>query len=201
MTKRPRQAKTARTKPAPLAPGRALPPEEYRALIRAAQDRRRGGAARDAFLLAFLGRTGLRVSEALSLRVRDFHLTYRPAFLRVTTLKQRGRPRQHDVYLEPATVNMVRAWVRHCRLLPRALLFAGMRRRNCSRIFRVYARLAGLPPGRTLHSLRHYRASYLYARTHDPEFVRSQMRHRSISTTQGYLSIPEEQVDRYLQSL
>jgi len=183
----------------PLAPARALPPTEYAALIHAARRRRGASTGRDLFLLQFLARTGLRVSEALSVRVRDLFLSYRPAFVRVLTLKQRGRPRLHDVYLEPATVALVRGWIRP--LAPRDLLFGGITRRNASRVFRLYARFAGLPPGRTLHSLRHYRASYLYTKTRDPEFVRSQLRHRSISTTQGYLSIPEDQVAKYLELL
>ena len=191
---------------------------QFRALVRQARDRKGRAAERDAFLLWFLGRTGLRISEALALRVDDVVLDASPPLVRVQTLKQKSkRGTWDDVYLETTVVRRLRRWLKHG--LPRALgrmpeagdpLIPGafghalpgrMTRRNAARIFHFYARRAQLPQGVSLHSLRHYRGSVLYHATKDLEFTREQLRHARLSSTQRYLHQTPQQVQGYLEEL
>ncbi len=191
------------------------------ALLRVIKERRRLTARRDYFLIYFLGRTGLRCSEALALRVRDVHLDTDPAYVQVETLKQRKK-QTDQVLLEPRTVRAARRYL--SRALPRLLsrpvdpsdpLFTvrvetrdgwrivpvAMGDRNARRIFEVYRRRARLAPGVTLHSLRHYRGTELLRATGDMEFVRQQLRHRFISSTQRYLHVDPERERLYLARL
>lgn len=188
----------------------------FRALLAAAKDRRRTSARRDYFLIYLAGRTGLRASELLALRVRDLHLDTDPAFVSVSTLKQRKR-QIDQVLLEPRVVKRCRTYLR--RVLPKlhpiahdgSPLFPGPQRpplleramsiRNVDRIFAVYARRARLRPGVTFHALRHYRGWSLLTATGDVEFTRQQLRHRFLSSTQRYLGVTPEQEARYLRRL
>jgi integrase len=212
-----------------MKPSRAMTERQFKALIRAAASRRYVTAARDRFLFYFLGNTGLRITEALSLQVRDLYLDADPAFLRVVTIKRR-RPCHDEVYLDANTARLVRFYV--SRTLPQLyaasvasseafpgpacpLFLAGRRgriggavprlqamsRRNASWLFRTYARLAGLPPTIVLHSLRHYRGTMLLRRTADLEFTRAQMRHRSLRTTAVYQHADPDRVAGYLNKL
>lgn len=200
---------------------RALDRNSFRALVRMARDRRGRAAERDAFMLWFLGRTGLRCSEALALRVEDVVLDASPPLVRVRTLKRKhARPSDFDdVYLGAGEARRIRRWIRkglprclgtvhaqgHDPLIPAAFgPSAGpgrMNRRNASRIFQFYARRAQLPAGVTLHSLRHYRGSTLYHTTGDLEFTREQLRHRDLKSTQLYVHHSPEIVQKHLDAL
>lgn len=197
---------------------RRMDREQFRALVRVARDRKGQAAHRDAFMLWFIGRTGLRATEGVQLRVEDAVLEARPPLIRVRTLKQKAkRGTWDDVYLDRATAARLERWLRIG--LPRclrrrarpddpifpaafgALEAAPMTRRNATRIFRFYARRAALPPGITLHSLRHFRGTTLYEVTRDLEFTREQLRHRSLDSTRQYLHKSPEQVQADLDEL
>lgn len=206
-----------------MKPSRAMSERQFKALIRAAASRRYVTAARDRFLFYFLGKTGLRITEALSLTVADLYLDADPPFLRVLTIK-RKKPRHDEIYLDANAARLCRFYI--ARTLPQLyarsckadqawpgpacpLFLAGARgrptkamgRRNATFIFRTYARLAGLPPTIVLHSLRHYRGTMLLRRTADLEFTRQQMRHRSLRTTAVYQHADPERVAGYLDKL
>lgn len=108
---------------------RRLDRRGFLSLLRAAKDRRRLTARRDFFLLYFAGRTGLRASECLALRVKDLEILIDPPFVWVDSLKQRPRriaaigggkrtigPRRDQVLLEPRVVKRTRTYLR--RVLP-----------------------------------------------------------------------------------
>ena len=204
---------------------RMMEQKHFRALLRACKDRHRNTAKRDFHLFLFLGRTGLRISEALSLRVRDLYLAHDPPFCAVRTLKRKDS-RIDEVLLDAPASRGIARYLR--RVLPAvlgrrvydqdALFPAGLRhrwptageidpdrppmtRRNALELFRYYARRAGLPPGMTLHSLRHYRGTQLYEKTRDLEFTREQLRHARLDTTQQYLHTSPEQIRRHLERL
>lgn len=180
---------------------RYLEENGFKALLRCARERRRSNAARDRFLFLFLGRTGLRISEALAVTLDDLHLDADPPFVAVTTLKRRRRIRD-EVLIDPPTAKAIRRYLRH-QLQAESLdarLF-NMTRRNASRLFRWYARRAGLPAGLTLHSLRHYRATYLLKRTQDLRFTQDQLRHSALASTEKYLHYTPDQVRGYLARL
>ncbi len=198
---------------------------QFKALIRATSSRLSRSARRDRFLFYFLGKTGLRISEALALRVRDLYLSDTDSgmpFLRVKTLKRRSPGPTDEVYLDDNTARIARYYLR--AILPTLIarpprqddcLFPArltkghqqdyicatrkaMSRRNALGVFRTYARMAGLPQGITVHSLRHYRGTVLLRRTRDLEFTRQQMLHRSLASTQVYQHSDPELVRDYL---
>lgn len=185
---------------------------EFRRLLRAVrrrwtlERRPRQHARRDHLLLLFLGRTGLRVGEALALRAEDLVLDHDPPFLRVVTAKRRRPQAADEVYLEPDLARRLRAYLvgtgprsLHRELEPKEKLFP-MSRRNAQRIFYAACRDAGLK-GYSIHALRHYRGSTLYQATRDLEFTRAQLRHRHIRTTGIYLHTDPGQVRGYLKRL
>lgn len=196
---------------------RYLERRQVEALLR--ECRRRAGpqAKRDWFLFYFLSQTGLRISEALALKVEDLVLTARPAFVRVKTLKKRKpAPGWDDVLLTPSTVRHARLYIEHQLVRPACglerFLFprrwrkvwpadVSMTRRNASKLFREYARRAGLPPTATLHSLRHYRGTVLYHTTKDLEFTREQLRHSDLESTKEYLHNSPGRVRGYMAQL
>ncbi len=208
-------------------PTRFLDRRGFIALLRAARERRRLTARRDWFLIYLMGRTGMRCSEALALRVGELHLDTDPPYLDVWTLKQKRRIKD-QVVLEARTVRAARRYL--SRTLPRlmrSLTWPGdpvfptrrerhrqpdlavsqdlraqaMSARNARRIFDVYRRRAQLPPWITLHSLRHYRATELLRASKDLKWVQQQLRHRFISSTQRYLHVDPELQRRYLARL
>lgn len=205
-----------------MKPAAVLDVRGFRALIRAAGARRHWTARRDRFLFYLLGKTGLRISEALALTVGDLWLGNDPAFVRVRTLKQR-RPVTDEVLLSAHAAKVARRYVR--AELPRFLrrvngtiaigeacpLFpAGkggppaahaMSRRNAAYVFRTYLRLAGLPRTIRLHSLRHFRGTQLVRETRDLRFAQQQLRHRDIRNVQTYAHTDPARRDRYLRRL
>lgn len=210
----------------PLHSNRFLDADGFRALLRVAGERRRVTARRDRFLFYFLGRTGLRVSEALALRDGDFWFpppaSSVPAFVRVRTLKRRGAPTHDEVLLDRATARATRHYLNnilHALLtvdqrlqigpqlpvFPRRsrtdALVRPLTRQAVWNLFRFYAARAGLPRSLVVHSLRHYRGTVLYQTTRDLAFTRAQLRHRRLETTRAYLHVSPSRVRRYLEQL
>lgn len=81
----------------------------FRSLLEAAASRRYWTAPRDLALIYLLGKTGLRISEALSLRRSSLWLDGDTPFLRVVTLKHFTK-RTDEVLLEPSTVRRLRRY-------------------------------------------------------------------------------------------
>ena len=194
--------------------------------MRAVSERQGHNRARDRALFLTAGRTGLRAGELVRLRVEDVKLDARPVpFLWVSTLKRR-RPLRDTVMLERSVCAELKSWIYRglgvfhglpasMPVTGRAILFPSeskrarrdpdvtdpMTTRNLSKVFRFYARRAGLPAEITLHGLRHFRAMTLYSKTGDLEFTRRELRHRSISSTGVYLHTRADQAREYLNKL
>lgn len=195
---------------------RYLDENAFKALLRACRQRNSRNATRDRMLFQLLGRTGLRISEALALTPQKIYLNADPPFLRVCTLKKR-KPVTDEVYLDRPLVAALKRYIRSTLpgllgsqvwpdspLFPsrfRTVMVLPMTRRNALALFRYYARRAQLPAGVTLHSLRHFRGTYLYSRTRDLEFTREQLRHSDLKITQGYLHQSPEVLKGYLSRL
>ncbi len=147
--------------------------------------------ARDTAVLALLYGSGLRISEALSLRRKDAPIKGRD-MLRVT-----GKGNKTRVV---PVLPIVRAAVeRYLSLCPLKIgsddpLFLGARGKQLSpriiqlRIARARAVL-GLPDTATPHALRHSFATHLLGAGADLRAIQELLGHASLSTTQGYTEV------------
>ncbi|MCX8134888.1 MAG: tyrosine recombinase XerC [Roseococcus sp.] len=151
-------------------------------------------AARDAALFTLLYGCGLRIAEALALRVGEAPLPGREEALRVTG--KGGRTRLVPVL--PAVREAIAAWLAHRPGAgPEEPLFVGVRGGRldpgvAQRAMRDIRRLAGLPEHATPHALRHSFATHLLAGGADLRAIQELLGHASLSTTQRYTALDTE---------
>ncbi len=144
---------------------------------------------RDRALLEVIYAAGLRVSEAVGLRLRDVDLEKGVVLCS-------GRPgRVRSVPLTHAAVAAVRDYLRHrnevASIEPDAYLFVNSRgnkltRQSVWQTIRHYGREAGLGDDLTPHTLRHSRAAHLLERGMDIRTVREWLGHANLATTYLY---------------
>jgi integrase/recombinase XerC len=179
-------------RPRPPVP-RALSETEARAVAQEIGEgaRTAAQAARDAALFTLLYGCGLRISEALSLDVRDAPRGGTDAALRV-----RGKGNKERVVpVLPAVREAIEAWLRqHPDLRPDQPLFLGARGGRldpgvAQRCLREFRRLNGLPEHATPHALRHSFATHLLGGGADLRAIQELLGHASLSTTQRYTAV------------
>jgi integrase/recombinase XerC len=153
--------------------------------------------ARDAAVLALLYGSGLRISEALGLKRRDFSAP-RPAD--VITVTGKGNKTRMVPVLAQVT-NLIAEYLALCPYQPPAdgPLFLGARGGPLSpRVIQLaMARLRGalgLPETATPHALRHSFATHLLARGGDLRAIQELLGHASLSTTQIYTAVDSERL-------
>ena len=148
-------------------------------------------AARDTAVLALLYGSGLRISEALSLKRGDAPVRGRD-MLRVTG--KGGKTRVVPVL--PIASEAVEHYLKLCPMRPGSddPLFIGARGKQLSpriiqlKIARARAAL-GLPETATPHALRHSFATPLLGAGADLRAIQELLGHASLSTTQGYTEV------------
>ncbi len=147
--------------------------------------------ARDTAVLALLYGSGLRISEALSLKRKDAPIKGRD-MLRVTG--KGGKTRVVPVL--PVVRHAVERYLDLCplKLGSDDFLFLGVRGKQLSpRIIQLRiagARAAlGLPETATPHALRHSFATHLLGAGADLRAIQELLGHASLSTTQGYTEV------------
>jgi integrase/recombinase XerC len=186
--------------PRPKAPiPRALTPEAARSVAREAgeiydparHERAPMQAARDVALFSLLYGAGLRISEALSLDLRDAPLPGREDALRV-----RGKgDKERVVPVLPAVRAAIAAYIAERGPgAPDEPLFLGARDKRldaavAQRSLREFRRLAGLPEHATPHALRHSFATHLLGAGADLRAIQDLLGHASLSTTQRYTAV------------
>jgi integrase/recombinase XerC len=188
-----RTPKLPKTLPKPIAAGAAKRMTEIE--LRAGEIRAPWIIARDVAVLGLLYGAGLRISEALGLKRKDF--TEGSDAITVTGKGNKTRM----VPLLPQVATLVADYVALCPfdLSPDALLFAGARGGPLSpRIIQLtMARLRGalgLPDSATPHALRHSFATHLLARGGDLRAIQELLGHASLSTTQIYTAVDTERL-------
>lgn len=149
--------------------------------------------ARDVAFFSLLYGSGLRISEALGLNVRDAHgLASNPT---LTVLGKGAKTRIVPVL--PAVRQAIDAWLAlHPNPRPDAPLFLGARGKRldpavAQKVLRTYRRLAGLPEDATPHALRHSFATHLLAGGADLRSIQDLLGHASLSTTQRYTAVDQ----------
>ncbi len=151
--------------------------------------------ARDTALLTLLYGAGLRLAEALSLKVYDV----REPVLRITG---KGK-KQRRVPLLPAVRDTLNAWLDQRQIEPTAdaPLFIGKRGNALNpgvaqRQMRLLRAQTGLPDFATPHALRHSFATHLLKEGADLRVVQELLGHQSLSTTQRYTDVEMEGLKR-----
>ncbi len=194
-----RAPKVARTLPKPLAISAAKRVANVE--LRAGEEREPWVLARDTAVLALLYGSGLRISEALSLRRTDLSSSGDVAVVTGKGGKTRMIP------LLPQVLELINTYVALCPydLPPNQPLFVGAKGGPLSpRIVQlVMARLRGvlgLPDSATPHALRHSFATHLLARGGDLRAIQELLGHASLSTTQIYTGVDTERLLEAYQS-
>jgi len=160
--------------------------------------------ARDVALLMLLYGCGLRISEALSLRLSDIQLGIQQGALRV--VGKGGKPR--DVPLLAVTCDALTHYHQLYKIGLRQndLFFRGPRGGALSARQAQYlvARLRhalGLPESVTPHALRHSFASHLLSNGADLRSIQDLLGHASLASTQVYTKIdPQQFNDVYMRA-
>ena len=184
-----RSPKIPHTLPRPLSESDAL-----RVLSEAGEDSRKWIAARNTALITLLYGTGLRISEALSLKRSDV-----PFADRITVIGK-GR-KERVVPVIDAVRDAAAAYIRVCPHDPgkNGPLFvsikgAAMTAREAQRLMQELRSRLGLSPRATPHALRHSFATHLLQNGGDLRAVQELLGHASLSTTQKYTEVEERRV-------
>jgi integrase/recombinase XerC len=175
-------------KPLEIAPAKRLTD----AGLRAAEAREPWVLARDAAVLALLYGSGLRISEALALQVKDIPAPGKGDTLIVTG---KGNKTRMVPVLLPV-LQLIADYFALCPYdrAPEAPAFVGAKGGPLSpRIIQLAMAglrgALGLPDTATPHALRHSFATHLLARGGDLRSIQELLGHASLSTTQVYTAV------------
>jgi site-specific recombinase XerD len=152
---------------------------------------------RNRALIALLADSGLRISEALRLRIEGVNFSTR-------TLDVRGGKGGKDGvgFFGAEVAQMLRSWLRTRRgAVPEDYLFVDRMGRSLTRNYATHIlhRLsirAGLRRKVGPHALRHYAATSILKQTGDLELVRQVLRHESLAMTLRYAHLARRDVSR-----
>lgn len=149
---------------------------------------------RNKALFVLLYATGMRIGEALNLTGGCLPLNDR------LTIMGKGK-KQRIIPIIPQVVDAIKEYVYACpfRIGSETPLFLGARggKLNPSiaqKCLREYRRTMGLPEYVTPHALRHSCATHLMAETKDLRAIQELLGHASLSTTQIYTNIDQQQL-------
>jgi integrase/recombinase XerC len=152
--------------------------------------------ARDVAVLLLLYGSGLRISEAIGLKVREA-----PTFDR-DVLRIRGKGgKERIVPVVPVTISAILRYRALCpfQLTPDDVLFRGAKGGPLSaRVIQLAVARAraglGLPDTATPHALRHSFATHLLSAGADLRQIQELLGHASLSTTQIYTEVDRERL-------
>ena len=147
--------------------------------------------------VALLADSGLRISEALRLRIEDINFSTR-------TLEVRGGKGGKDSvgFFGAEAAQMLRVWLATRRgAVAEDYLFAdrtgrSLRPNHAAHILHRLSAKAGLSRKVGPHALRHYAATSILKQTGDLELVRQVLRHESLTMTLRYAHMTKPDVSR-----
>ena len=156
---------------------------------------------RDAAMMALLYGSGLRISEALNLKLADFGLKHSGQTLTTCSnlpIKGKGG-KTRLVPLLPVTVSALASYLKACPYMLEAddfvfrgtrggQLQAGIVQRNMRKLRGAF----GLPDSATPHAMRHSFATHLLGNGGDLRTIQELLGHASLSTTQKYTQVDSE---------
>lgn len=151
------------------------------------------GQRNKAFFMLLYG-TGLRISEALSLKGDVLHNTGQ-----INVVGKGGKARV--VPILDAVINEIHAYVKLCphKITSKTYLFLGkrgdvLRAAVAQKALRDYRRSIGLPDSVTPHALRHTCASHLMNASSDLRGIQELLGHASLSSTQIYTNLEQQKI-------
>ncbi len=157
-------------------------------------------AVRDRAMLELLYATGLRVSELVTLKLRDVNSDAGYLLAMGKGRKERLVPMGEaaraalGAYLAAARGELDRAGGSDCLFLSR--LGDGMTRQAFWNIIKKRSREAGIPRNISPHTLRHSFATHLLENGADLRSVQVMLGHADLSTTQIYTHVTRERLKR-----
>lgn len=150
---------------------------------------------RNKALVALLADSGLRISEALHVRIEDLNFAARTIQIRA------GKGGKDGVgFFGAEAAQYLRAWLgRRQDAKPEDFLFCDRQGRALTRshgthILHRLSMRAGLPRKIGPHALRHYAATAILRQTGDLELVRQVLRHESLSMALRYARLTRPDV-------
>lgn len=155
---------------------------------------------RDKAILELLFSTGLRVSECarmtrdgINLEKDEFTVRGKGGKFRVVFLSNQAR---HFIgeYLKHRRDDHPALFIRHDRAASRSSEIATITPRSIQRMVATYAKLAGVAKRITPHTLRHSYATDLLMNGADIRSVQAMLGHASITTTQIYTHVTNQQL-------
>lgn len=169
--------------------------EEVSRLLGACPDTFEG--RRNKALASLLADSGLRISEALRLRIEDVNFSTR-------TLAVKGGKGQKDGvgFFGAETAQVLRAWVQSRRdAHPEDFVFVDreglpLSRNHGCRILHRLSLKANITRKIGPHALRHYAATSILKQTGDLELVRQVLRHESLAMALRYAHLAKPDVSR-----
>jgi integrase len=148
-------------------------------------------------LLFIMGiKTGFRISELLSIRVKDV-IQHNKVVARVTVTRaaMKGKIESRSVALHESVKPLIVSWVEAAGLKPDDALF-NIRARNARVLLDRAFDVLRMDGKLSTHTLRKTFANALYQRLdHDLVKLQSAMGHKWVSTTAQYISFKDEEVD------
>lgn len=176
---------------------RLLSREEVNRLLESASKSSSAHSLRDRALLEVMYVTGMRVSEAINLRLADVDLE-------TNTVRCAGRGmRQRTIPLTPEAAATLRAYLEHARgnaahdsstdfvfVNPQG---AKLTRQAVWQLTRQHAQEAGIEGDLTPHTLRHSRAAHMLSDGEDIRRVQEWLGHANLATTQMYRPRQEQE--------
>ncbi len=152
----------------------------------------------DYFLFTLIANTGLRISEALSLKWSDIHDDFLVVRQNVSKNGKKG-----SVYFGTKTKALLDDLRKSKSAIARDqtdFLFS-LKGKVATRCymhvrFKFWLNQTGLPPGLSIHSLRHTYGTQCLDKGLSLTFVRDNLRHSNISITSQYLHLTQESRDK-----
>lgn len=165
-----------------------------RALMAACGDTWEG--TRNKTLVGLLADSGLRIGEALRLRVEDVHLGER-----TLSVKSGKGNKDRTGFFNATAAGLLRAWISRPGVEPEDWLFADRSGRPLGRgwgthLLHKLSRRAKLPRRWGPHSLRHFAATSILKQTGDLELTRRVLGHESLAMALRYSTLAQVDVSR-----
>ena len=138
---------------------------------------------------------GLRVSEVVSLRVRNLD----PERMQVLIVRSKGKKDRY-VTLSPVLWDVLSSYMMKYQIPKTGYLFQGQEKgepysiRSAQTVFNRAIKAAGINKDVTFHALRHTYATLLLEKGTDIRFIRDLLGHFDIKTTERYLHVAREKL-------